>query len=124
MYFPLTEKQQSWADHVLSSLTMEEKVLQLLHPNDRKWSASDWIEFLEKYPVGSAFAPERPLAEMKYVNRTIQKHSKIPLLISANMENGTNIIPTAGYERLENLCREIRITLIASIKTAKGMENR
>ena len=38
--------------------------------------------------------------------------------------NKTNIIPTAEYERLENLCREIRITLIASIKTAKGMENR
>ena len=38
--------------------------------------------------------------------------------------NKTNIIPTAGYERLENLCREIRITLIASVNTAKGMENR
>ncbi len=38
--------------------------------------------------------------------------------------NKTNIIPTAEYERLENLCREIRITLIASVNTAKGMENR
>ena len=33
--------------------------------------------------------------------------------------NKTNIIPTAEYERLENLCREIRITLIASVNTAK-----
>ena len=31
----------------------------------------------------------------------------------------TNIIPSAEYERLENLCREIRITLIASINTTK-----
>ena len=31
----------------------------------------------------------------------------------------TNILPTAEYERLENLCREIRITLIASVNTAK-----
>ena len=38
--------------------------------------------------------------------------------------NKTNIIPTAEYERLENLCREIRITLIASVNTAKGKENR
>ena len=38
--------------------------------------------------------------------------------------NKTNIIPAAEYERLENLCREIRITLIASVNTAKGMENR
>ena len=33
--------------------------------------------------------------------------------------NKTNIIPTAEYERLENLCKEIRITLIASVNTAK-----
>ena len=31
----------------------------------------------------------------------------------------TNIISLAEYERLETLCREIRITLIASIKTTK-----
>ena len=31
----------------------------------------------------------------------------------------TNIIVPAEYDRLENLCREIRITLIASINTAK-----
>ena len=34
--------------------------------------------------------------------------------------NKTNIIIPAEYNRLENLCREIRITLIASINTAKG----
>ena len=31
----------------------------------------------------------------------------------------TNIITEDEYERLESLCREIRITLIASINTAK-----
>ena len=31
----------------------------------------------------------------------------------------TSIIVPAEYDRLENLCREIRITLIASINTAK-----
>ena len=31
----------------------------------------------------------------------------------------TNILATGEYDRLENLCREIRITLIASINTAK-----
>ena len=33
----------------------------------------------------------------------------------------TNIIVPAEYDRLENLCREIRITLIASINTTKGI---
>ena len=32
----------------------------------------------------------------------------------------TDILTPAEYDRLENLCREIRITLIASINTAKG----
>ena len=32
----------------------------------------------------------------------------------------TDTITPAEYDRLENLCREIRITLIASINTAKG----
>ena len=31
----------------------------------------------------------------------------------------TNIIVPAEYDRLENLCREIRITLIASVNTTK-----
>ena len=32
----------------------------------------------------------------------------------------TNIINQTEYDRLENLCREIRITLIASVNTAKS----
>jgi len=32
----------------------------------------------------------------------------------------TDTITTAEYDRLESLCREIRITLIASINTTKG----
>ena len=32
----------------------------------------------------------------------------------------TDTIPQDEYDRLESLCREIRITLIASINTAKG----
>ena len=32
----------------------------------------------------------------------------------------TNIIKQVEYERLENLCREIRVTLIASINTARS----
>ncbi len=98
MYFPLNEKQQSWADSVFSSLTMEEKVLQLIHPNDRKWNESEWIEILEKYPLGSVFAVGRNLEEMKRINRTIQEHSKVPVLISADMENGTNFIRDTGVE--------------------------
>ena len=36
----------------------------------------------------------------------------------------TNIISSAEYDRLETLCREIRITLIASVNTAKKTGNK
>ena len=36
----------------------------------------------------------------------------------------TNIIDSSEYDRLENLYREIRITLIASINTAKSKKTR
>ena len=35
----------------------------------------------------------------------------------------TNILASGEYDRLENLCRELRITLIASINTAKSKNN-
>ena len=92
MYFPLTEEQQNWADSVLSSMTMEEKVLQLIHPNDREYTESEWIELIEKYPVGSFFSTPRNFEETKQINRVVQKHSRIPVLVSADMENGTNFI--------------------------------
>ena len=36
----------------------------------------------------------------------------------------TNIIAPAEYDRLENLCREIRVTLVTSINTVKRVEGK
>ena len=44
------------------------------------------------------FATRRDLADMKKINSVIQKHSKVPVLISADMENGTNFIKDTGLE--------------------------
>jgi len=44
--------------------------------------------------------------------------SLIVVFISVSAK--TNYIVPAEYDRLESLCRELRITLISSINTVKG----
>ena len=55
------------------------------------------------------------ISKLQIALKEANETSYWPLLL-----NKTNIIIPAEYNRLENLCREIRITLIASINTAKG----
>jgi len=52
-----------------------------------------------------------------FLQRTLRclKYKNWLLLLSK-----TNYIVPAEYDRLESLCRELRITLISSINTAKG----
>ena len=92
MFYDLNEQQQSWADSVFDSLTMEEKVAQLLHPNFSGQSDSDLQELFRKVPVGSFFSGTCDFEVMRKRNDIIQKNSKVPVLISADMENGTNMI--------------------------------
>ena len=92
MFYDLNEKQQSWADFVFDSLTMEEKVAQLLHPNFSGQSESDLQELFQKVPIGSFFTGTQDFEVLRKRHEIIQKNSKVPVLISADMENGTNMI--------------------------------
>jgi beta-N-acetylhexosaminidase len=92
MFYELNEKQQSWADAVFDTLTMEEKVAQLLHPNYSGQSDNDLQELFQKIPVGSFFTGTQEFEVLRKRHEIIQKNSKIPVLISADMENGTNMI--------------------------------
>ena len=92
MFYDLSELQQSWADSVFESLTMEEKVAQLLHPNFSGQSESDLQELFQKVPIGSFFTGTQDFEVLRKRHEIIQKNSKVPVLISADMENGTNMI--------------------------------
>ena len=84
----LSAEAAAWVEKTFASLTMEEKVAQLLHPINKGYSKEQWCEILEKVPVGSIFwggvEPEKfePLA------RFIQQKSKVPILMSGDMEHG------------------------------------
>ena len=92
MFYDLNEKQQSWADGVFDALTMEEKVAQLLHPNFSGQSDSDLQELVKRVPIGSFFTGTQNFEVLRKRHELIQKNSKVPVLISADMENGTNMI--------------------------------
>ena len=92
MFYNLNEKQQSWADFIFDSLTIEEKVAQLLLPNFSGQSESNLQELFQKVPIGSFFTGTSDLEVMRKRHEIIQKSSKVPVLISADMENGTNMI--------------------------------
>lgn len=92
MFYDLNEKQQSWADSVFDALTMEEKIAQLLHPNFSGQSDSDLQELFQKVPCGSFFTGTQDFEVLRKRHEIIQKNSKVPVLISADMENGTNMI--------------------------------
>lgn len=96
MFFDLNERQQDWADSVFSSMSMEEKIAQLLHPSYSKLPDKDWLELVEKIPVGAIFCSQKSFDEMKRANKAVQDHVKIPVLFSADMENGTNFIKDKG----------------------------
>jgi|GEM_PF-2316360 len=96
MYCQLNEKQKSWVTEMISSMSMEEKIAQLLHPYDKGYTEIEIEELVKKVPIGSFFSTSRNFSEMKSLNQTIQKNSKIPVLISADMENGTNFIKDKG----------------------------
>ena len=84
----LSAEAAQWVENIFASLTMEEKVAQLLHPINKGYTQEQWAEILEKVPVGSIFwggvEPEKfePLA------RFIQQKSKVPILMSGDMEHG------------------------------------
>ncbi len=91
-YKPLCPTARRWVETALREMTMDEKLAQLLHPEDRNYSEQEWIELLEKVPVGSVFIGDHPSEEMIRRTRLIQEHSRIPVLISADMENGAVMI--------------------------------
>ncbi len=72
---------------LLDTMSMEETVGQLICPEDRNYSAEDWLNILAEVPVGSVFLGGKA-AEVEARCRLMQAHSRIPMLIAADMEHG------------------------------------
>ena len=94
--FYLSDEDITWVESTLASMTLEEKVGQLFCLIS--WSSNE--EYLkgltQKYTVGGLMCRPMPASETVETVRILQESSRIPLLISANLESGGNGIATDG----------------------------
>jgi beta-N-acetylhexosaminidase len=85
----------SWADSVLSTLTLEEKAGQLLMP----WVLGDFapagsssrervLEMVETYGVGGVIVSVGSPTEVAVKLNELQDRAKVPLLVAADLERG------------------------------------
>ena len=87
-----SEIEYSWADSILQTLTLEEKIAQLISiraHSDKDASYNDkLIQQVEKYQVGGACFFQGGLGRQAIMTNRMQKASKIPMMISIDGEWG------------------------------------
>lgn len=92
--YNLSDKQISWVENTINSMSDEEKIGQLFFNlfslEDRKFTETDLTnkEIIEKYHIGGArYQGGNKEAVMNLIN-DLQEYSKIPLLVAANCDSG------------------------------------
>lgn len=94
--FDLTEDEIAWVEKTKAGLTLDEKIGQLFM--DMLWgNPEEEIKgLLEKYGMGGFRYSNLNPTELYHQNAMVQKYSKIPALIAANVESGGNGAVTGG----------------------------
>lgn len=88
--FYLNDEQIKWVEDTYNSLTLEEKIGQLFI-NLFNINEKDQIkDILSKYPIGGARYHSGTAKETRDFIAELQKHSKVPLLVAANCDQGGN----------------------------------
>ena len=77
-----------WVKKTFDSMSLEEKVGHLLCPEDRGKTAKDWVELLDEVPLGCVFFEDKGVNALHESAQAIQKKSRIPVVVSADMEAG------------------------------------
>ena len=94
--FNLDDEQIAWVNNTLSGMDVEEKLEQLFFPIG--YSANEMYlqhELLDRHPGGVMFRTGAT-EELFAANSYLQSHSKIPLLLAANLEAGGDGIVAEG----------------------------
>jgi beta-N-acetylhexosaminidase len=88
--FNLNDEQAEWVQDTLESMTEDEKVGQLFCPSISRFNNKSIKELTEEYKVGSMMIRPFEVKGLQDNLRKLQESSKIPMLISANLEAGGN----------------------------------
>ena len=94
--FYLTDEDIAWVQDTLNSMTLEEKVGQLFVPIGYSGDPGYLEGVMLRHHIGGIMYRCGEAAEMQATHRYLQEHSRIPLLIGANLENGGNGIAVDG----------------------------
>jgi beta-N-acetylhexosaminidase len=94
-YMNVDAQQNNWVDSTLRSMTLEEKVGQLfvadlvaVFSNRESPSFQLAEEFIHKYHVGGFVLAGGVVTDIAIVTNALQRESKLPLLINADLEGG------------------------------------
>ena len=88
--FHLDDESIDWINNTISRMTIEEKIGQLFVPIGYSGDPGYLDNALLRFHIGGILYRSGPAAEMQATHRYLQEHSKIPLLISSNLEAGGN----------------------------------
>lgn len=86
--FNLNDEQLSWVESTLASMTLEEKIGQLFICMNYRHSPEFYQAMIERFHVGGIRWQGGTLEEQYEQNKYYQTHSRIPVLIAANLEAG------------------------------------
>jgi beta-N-acetylhexosaminidase len=90
---PLDSKQQEWVNETLASLSLEERVAQLLIPQcDSPGRFQYLLHLMPSIPVGSVFVSGAPAEELRDRIGQLQKAGRVPLVVAADLECGAGHI--------------------------------
>lgn len=94
--FDLKAEDIRWVQDTIASMSLEEKIGQLFVPIGYSGDPGYLTHQILRFHVGGIMYRCGEAAEMQACHRYLQEHSKIPLLIGANLENGGIGIATEG----------------------------
>lgn len=86
--FHLNDEQIEWVEKTIQGMTLEEKIGQLFICMNYKHTEEAYKQMVEKFHVGGVRWQGGTLKEQYEQNKYYQEHSKIPVLIAANLEAG------------------------------------
>lgn len=96
MPFNLNDSQIKWVEDTMKDMTLEEKIGQILCPSLSAFNKKTIRKFAEEIKIGGMMIRPFPLKGLQDNIRLLQESSKIPMLISANLEGGANTAINEG----------------------------
>ncbi len=93
--FCLRTQEIAWVQSTLDAMTMDEKIGQLFFPIAYSSQLND-LDALLKAHVGGILFRAGPAEEIRGAHAYLQAHTRVPLLLAANLESGGNGLVLEG----------------------------